>query len=54
MSEFGNTSWVVYVAAAYVVVGASLVGFVLFALKARSKALQSLKDEGFLVDNEGK
>lgn len=50
MSEFGNTHWAVYVAAAYLLVGAALAGFALFSLRERAKALQSLKDEGFLSD----
>jgi heme exporter protein D len=49
-TDFGNISWVVYVTAAYVLVGLSLIGFLLVSLKERDKALQSLKDEGFLAE----
>ena len=50
-AAFGNTEWYVYVLAAYIIVGAVLVGYALYALKARQKALASLKNEGFLSDD---
>ena len=50
-AAFGNPEWYVYVSAAYIIVGAVLVGYALYALKARQKALASLKNEGFLSDD---
>lgn len=50
MSEFGNTSWVVFVTAAFLVSGGALAGFAAYALNARAKALRSLKEEGYLAD----
>jgi hypothetical protein len=51
MSEFGNTSWVVFVTAAYTVSALALLGFALFAWGVRRKSLRSLKEEGYLSDD---
>jgi len=50
MSEFGNTSWVVFVTAAYVVTALAFGAFAALALTGRRKALRALKEEGYLSD----
>lgn len=50
-AAFGNAQWYVYVVASYVIVGAVLAGYALYALRMRQSALRSLKDEGFLSDD---
>lgn len=50
MSQFGNTSWVVFVTAAFTVSAVALLGFAFFALTVRRRALRSLKEEGYLSD----
>jgi len=54
MSEFGNTGWIVYVTAAYAVVGLALGGFLAFTLRERASTLQRLKDEGWFSDTPKK
>ena len=51
MSEFGNTSWVAFVVAAYVVTALALGAFAAAALTGRRKALRALKEEGYLSDD---
>lgn len=49
---FGNPAWYFYVAGAYGIVALSLLGYAVFCLRIRGRALRSLKDEGFLADGE--
>lgn len=51
-ASFGNTEWYIYVIASYGIVGAVLIGYALYALAVRKKALQALKNEGFLSESD--
>lgn len=52
MIDYGNTTWHVYVVAAYLVTFLILVGYAAFHLRQRLRLLQQLQDEGFLNDEE--
>ncbi|MBM3381072.1 MAG: heme exporter protein CcmD [Betaproteobacteria bacterium] len=49
-SEFGNVSWVYFVAGAYVLVVVVLLGLAVNSLGRYRRARQALNDEGFSDD----
>lgn len=51
VSEYGNTPWIIYVAAAYLVVGVVLAGYTVFCYRNRRQSLLALKSEGFFADS---
>lgn len=52
-SEFGNISWVYYVAGAYAVVALAVVAVALNSLGRYKKAVDSLNEETQSVDKNG-
>ena len=49
---FGNTSWSVYVTLSYALVAASLSAFGVWSYVETLRAVQYLKEEGFLIETE--